>query len=284
KRCRAWRSCVSACPYKKTYYNWSTGKSEKCLLCYPRLETGQAPACFHSCVGRIRYLGMVLYDADRIHEVAMLPDEKLVEGQRSLILDPKDPEVIRKAQANGIHDDVIEFAQRSPVYRFVKDWGLALPPHIEYRTLPMLFYVPPLLPVLGAQNDDIYGNVSKTGDVFHAFDEARVPVEYMTSLFGAGNKSVVEYSLKKLMAVRVFKRAQTVGDIPMEAALRGLKEAGSNEHEAEDIYRMTALPTFAQRFVIPPMHREEAIEAYKDPQQHKTEAGFGFIETPVRRF
>ena len=65
KVCRAWRSCVAACPYKKTYFNWKTGKSEKCILCFPRLETGQAPACFHSCVGRIRYLGILLYDADQ---------------------------------------------------------------------------------------------------------------------------------------------------------------------------------------------------------------------------
>ena len=91
KKCRAWRSCVSACPYKKTYFNWFTGKSEKCILCFPRLETGQAPACFHSCVGRIRYLGVLLYDADRIEEVAKLPDDELVEGQRSMILDPHDP-------------------------------------------------------------------------------------------------------------------------------------------------------------------------------------------------
>ena len=74
ERCRAWRSCVSACPYKKTYYNWSTGKSEKCILCFPRLETGQAPACFHSCVGRIRYLGNVLYDADGLVDAAKRPD------------------------------------------------------------------------------------------------------------------------------------------------------------------------------------------------------------------
>jgi nitrate reductase / nitrite oxidoreductase, beta subunit len=45
-RCRAWRACVAACPYKKTYYNWTAGKSEKCILCFPRVETGQAPACF----------------------------------------------------------------------------------------------------------------------------------------------------------------------------------------------------------------------------------------------
>jgi len=90
-RCRAWRNCISACPYKKVFFNWSTGKSEKCILCYPRLETGQAPACFHSCVGRIRYLGVLLYDASRIEEVAKRPSEELVEAQRSLILDPRDP-------------------------------------------------------------------------------------------------------------------------------------------------------------------------------------------------
>ncbi|MHB8712628.1 MAG: 4Fe-4S dicluster domain-containing protein, partial [Trichloromonadaceae bacterium] len=65
-KCRGWRMCVSACPYKKTYYGWTTGKSEKCILCFPRQEAGEAPACFHSCVGRIRYLGVLLYDADRI--------------------------------------------------------------------------------------------------------------------------------------------------------------------------------------------------------------------------
>src|SRR3990167_4890726 len=68
--CRGWRACVAACPYKKMYYNWKTGKSEKCILCYPRVETGQAPACFHSCVGRIRYMGVLLYDAERMVQTA----------------------------------------------------------------------------------------------------------------------------------------------------------------------------------------------------------------------
>ena len=102
EKCRAWRMCVSGCPYKKTYYNWTTGKSEKCVLCYPRLETGQAPACFHSCVGRIRYLGLLLYDASQIEKVAAVADEDLVEAQRGMIKDPFDPEVIAAAKANGI--------------------------------------------------------------------------------------------------------------------------------------------------------------------------------------
>ncbi len=86
-KCRAWRMCVSGCPYKKVYYNWSTGKSEKCILCYPRQETGQAPACFHACVGRIRYLGVLLYDADRIAEAGTAPDEAL--GGRPAGDDPR---------------------------------------------------------------------------------------------------------------------------------------------------------------------------------------------------
>ena len=97
EKCLGWRMCVSGCPYKKVYFNWSTGKAEKCILCYPRLETGQAPACMHSCVGRIRYLGMVLYDADRIEETAKRPDHELVDAQRDMILDPFDPQVIREA-------------------------------------------------------------------------------------------------------------------------------------------------------------------------------------------
>ena len=32
EQCRVWRMCVSGCPYKKVYFNWSTGKAEKCTL------------------------------------------------------------------------------------------------------------------------------------------------------------------------------------------------------------------------------------------------------------
>ncbi|MDN6428747.1 MAG: nitrate reductase subunit beta, partial [Propionibacterium sp.] len=72
--CRGWRMCVSACPYKKVYFNHSTGKAEKCTLCYPRLEVGQPTVCSETCVGRLRYLGVLLYDADRVGEVAATED------------------------------------------------------------------------------------------------------------------------------------------------------------------------------------------------------------------
>ena len=279
-RCRAWRNCISACPYKKTFFNWSTGKSEKCILCYPRLETGQAPACFHSCVGRIRYLGVVLYDASRIEEVATRSPEELVEAQRSLILDPNDPEVIAAARANGIHDSVIESAQKSPVYQFVKVWKIALPPHIEFRTLPMLFYVPPMAPVMSSREDGAVKNVSD--DLFHDIDDARVPMKFLANLFGAGHEGMVRYALRKQKAVRWYRRAVTVGDVDDAVSERMLREADCSKEEAEAIYRLTSLCTFEDRFVIPPMHREEAIEMMADPREHQQSAGFGFLTGPTR--
>ena len=67
--CRGWRMCVSACPYKKVYFNHHTGKAEKCTLCYPRLEVGEPTVCSETCVGRLRYLGVLLYDADRRRQI-----------------------------------------------------------------------------------------------------------------------------------------------------------------------------------------------------------------------
>jgi nitrate reductase beta subunit len=282
KRCRAWRSCIAACPYKKVFYNWQTGKSEKCILCYPRLETGQAPACFHSCVGRIRYLGVLLYDAARIEEVARSADEDLIDAHRSIILDPNDPAVIAAARRSGIHDSVIESAQVSPVYRFVKEWKIALPPHLEFRTLPMLFYVPPMSPVMASREGelDLIGHL--TDDLFHDIDKARVPMKFLANLFGSGHEGKVRYALRKQKAVRVYRRALTVGDVDMATAERMLREADCSPEEAEAIYRLTSLCTFDDRFVIPPMHREEAIEMMEDPMEHKQSVGFGFTSGPRR--
>ena len=287
-KCRAWRMCISGCPYKKVYYNWATGKSEKCILCYPRLESGYAPACFHSCVGRIRYLGLLLYDADRIQAIASSPAETLVEAQREIIQDPFDPEVIAAAKANGVSDAMIRAAQNSPVYRFVKQWQLALPLHPEFRTLPMLFYVPPMLPVLAKVQDGQY-DVSGSGiegltPLLSSLERARMPLRYMARLFAAGNESIVEAVYRKLIAVRMFMRARRVGDITEAEAQQALEAGGLGPEEAEAIYRLTSKPTFEERFVLPPMAREIAVEQMMNPFTHKQEAGFGSRQAPERRW
>jgi ethylbenzene hydroxylase subunit beta/complex iron-sulfur molybdoenzyme family reductase subunit beta len=48
---------MEACPYKRIYFNHNRKVSQKCILCYPRIEEGVAPACFRQCPGRVRFLG-----------------------------------------------------------------------------------------------------------------------------------------------------------------------------------------------------------------------------------
>lgn len=287
-QCRAWRMCISGCPYKKVYYNWSSGKSEKCILCFPRLESGQAPACFQSCVGRIRYLGVLLYDADRIEEVAKSPEADLVEAQRGIIQDPFDPEVIASAKANGVPDEMLDAARNSPVYKFVKQWRLALPLHPEFRTLPMLYYVPPMLPVLAKVRDGKY-DVNGAGaegltPLLSSLEAARVPLAYMAQLFSAGNEDVITEVYRKLIAVRVYKRAEKVGDVTEAEAQEALAVGRLTAEEADAIFRLTALPSLEERFVVPPLGREVAIEQTEDPGTHKGKAGFGATTAPKRRW
>ncbi|MFQ5659651.1 MAG: nitrate reductase subunit beta [Gammaproteobacteria bacterium] len=280
-KCRAWRMCISGCPYKKPYFNWKTGKSEKCILCYPRLESGQPPACFHACVGRIRYLGVLLYDADRIKSTATAPVEKLVDAQREMVLDPHDAAVITAARKNGVPEDIIGFAQHSPVYKFFKKWKIALPLHPEFRTLPMLFYVPPLQPVqatvmkeCGVYEIEGAGQEGMVPQFDLILQKARVPIKYLASLFTAGNEEIIEEVMKKLVAVRMFKRQQTVGDITGEEVKKALAVAQMTTEEADAIFRLTALPTYEERFVVPPLKRDESIESTRDPLKQKREAGF----------
>ncbi|MCK5716386.1 MAG: nitrate reductase subunit beta [Thiomargarita sp.] len=280
--CRAWRFCISACPYKKSYFNWKTGKSEKCILCFPRLESGQPPACFHSCVGRIRYLGVVLYDADKIEAYASAPESELLERQRDMILDPHDPEVIKAAEESGVHFSMVESAQKSPVYKFVKEWKMALPLHPEFRTLPMLFYIPPLLPVLGYIEKGLY-NVD-TNDYFTSLDKARVPLKYLANMFTAGNEEQIQGVLEKLLAVRTYRRAEEVGDVEAGKLEEMFKKTGLTAEMCEEIFRLTALPTYEERFVVPPMHREAAAELLaEDAYDFKAEVGIGgFKDRPGR--
>ncbi len=57
RRCRGYRECTRACPYKKVFYNFLTGTSEKCIACYPKIEQGLQPQCFVNCIGKIRLAG-----------------------------------------------------------------------------------------------------------------------------------------------------------------------------------------------------------------------------------
>ena len=77
ERCRGYRYCVTACPYKKIYFNEKISKAEKCIFCYPRIEKGLPMACAQQCVGRIRWVGYrddeegAIYKLVEKHKVAL---------------------------------------------------------------------------------------------------------------------------------------------------------------------------------------------------------------------
>jgi len=255
-KCRGWRMCVSACPYKKIYFNWKSGKSEKCTFCYPRIEAGQPTVCSETCVGRIRYLGVLLYDADRIEAAASVENEQdLYEAQLDIFLDPFDPEIIAAAKAEGIPENWIIAAQKSPVYKMAVDWKVALPLHPEYRTLPMVWYVPPLSPLQSAVEA---GHVGKNGNM-PDLKSLRIPMRYLANMLTAGDEAPVIRALERMIAMRSYKRSQQV---EQEEDLAVLEQVGLTARQVEDMYRYMAIANYEDRFVIPTSHRAYAEQAY----------------------
>jgi nitrate reductase beta subunit len=112
-RCRGYRKCVEACPYKKAMYQPVTRVSEKCVACYPRLEGGNATLtpdgnpietrCMSACVGKIRFQGLVQIGED---------------GRWS-----HKPE--------------------NPLYFLIRDRQVALPLYPQFGTEPNGYYIPP---------------------------------------------------------------------------------------------------------------------------------------------
>ncbi len=245
EKCRGWRFCVSGCPYKKVYFNWKTGRSEKCLFCYPRVEAGMPTLCAETCVGRIRYIGVLLYDADRIHQAASVrEDREVYPVLTSIFLNPRDPEVAREAAACGIHPAYLAAARHSPVYELAVEWKLALPPHPEFRTLPMVWYIPPLNPFYG-------GNDETSPDL----NRMRIPLKYLANLLSAGDEGPVRLALEKMMALMAYMRSVRVKNKP-DGAL--LERAGLNAATAGEMYRLLALARYEERYVIPTARRESA--------------------------
>ena len=254
--CKGWRYCVSACPYKKVYFNWKTQKAEKCTFCFPRIEAGLPTVCSETCVGKIRYIGVILYDPDKLTELLNEKDDKkLYEKQMEIFLDPNDPEVIEQAKKDGIPDNYIEYAKKSPVYKLMVKYKVALSIHPEFRTFPMVWYVPPISPILQLFESKDYDNL------FPDIEEMRVPLEYLANLLTAGNIEPIKNALKRLIAVRYYMRAKELGK---EIDMNKLTEVGLTPEDAEDLYRMLAIAKYEERFVIPTTKKEFDRDVYKE--------------------
>jgi len=116
----------------------------------------------------------------------------------------------------------------------------------------MVWYVPSLSPIQQAADA---GHIGLDG-VIPDVDSLRIPLKYLANLFTAGDEEPVKLALKRLLAMRAYKRAETVDG---KVDLQVLEDVGLSEAQAKEMYRYLAIANYEDRYVIPSAHREEAM-------------------------
>ena len=160
-----------------------------------------------------------------------------------------------QARADGIPESWLEGARNSPVYKMAIDWKVALPLHPEYRTLPMVWYVPPLSPISAAANA---GQIGANGEL-PDFSQMRIPLQYLANLLTAGDTGPVVRALERMLAMRAFQRGKHVDGVEN---VRVLEQVGLTRAQVEEMYHVMAIANYEDRFVIPSSHREYAENAF----------------------
>ena len=168
-------------------------------------------------------------------------------AQREILLNPHDPEVVAGARAEGVPDNWIEAAQASPIWDLIDTYEVALPLHPEYRTMPMVWYIPPLSPVV-----DEVAAAGLDGENYKvlltAVSDMRIPLEYLAGLFTAGETNTVELVLRRLAAMRSHMRDVRLGREPDPAIAAAV---GLDGKKLEAMYRLLAIAKYDDRYVIP---------------------------------
>jgi len=90
-------------------------------------------------------------------------------------------------------------------------------------------------------------------------DSLRIPVRYLANLLTAGDEQPVKLALKRLLAMRAYKRAEQVDGVQ---DLKVLESVGLSVAQCEDMYRYLAIANYEDRFVIPTSHQEIQIDDY----------------------
>ncbi len=163
--------------------------------------------------------------------------------------------MIAQARADGVPEAWLEAARNSPVYRMAVDWKVALPLHPEYRTLPMVWYVPPLSPISAAANAGEIGINGQIPDV----EQLRIPIRYLANLLTAGDTEPVVRALERMLAMRAYQRDRHVEG---RENLAVLEQVGLTAAQVGKMYQVMAIANYEDRFVIPTTHREYAENAF----------------------
>jgi nitrate reductase beta subunit len=134
------------------------------------------------------------------------------------------------------------------------EWKVAFPLHPEYRTLPMVWYVPPLSPI---QSAAAAGKMGLDGDMPDV-RSLRIPLRYLANLLTAGKEEPVALALERMLAMRSYMRTKTVdGRLDERIAER----VGLSGRAIEEMYQVMAIANYEDRFVIPTAHREWSEDA-----------------------
>ena len=162
----------------------------------------------------------------------------------------------------------MEAARKSPIYKLAVDWKVAFPLHPEFRTMPMVWYVPPLSPV---QSQIDQGNLETTPDgVIPKIETLRMPIKYLANMLTAGKEEPVVLALKRMIAMRSYYRSLNVEG---KTDLAVLEEVGLDEAQVKEMYRYMAIANYEDRFVIPTSHEELRHE---DTYAFQGHSGFTF--------
>jgi nitrate reductase beta subunit len=135
------------------------------------------------------------------------------------------------------------------------EWKVAFPLHPEYRTLPMVWYVPPLSPITSAASAGKIGLDGGMPDV----KSLRIPVKYLANLLTAGDERPVTLALERMLAMRSYMRTKTIDGVVDEVIAR---RVGLRPEQIDEMYHIMAIANYEDRFVNPTAHRELGADAY----------------------
>ena len=145
----------------------------------------------------------------------------------------------------------------------MKEWAIAFPLHPEYRTLPMVWYVPAMSPkkeelAKKEQNPDADTDEM---DYFAKVDEMRIPAQYFANLLTAGDVQPIREALAKLVALREYMRRKTVDGQEQPAVPEDL---GLTAAQYDDMYRLLAIANYEDRFVIPSSPKQQGSHHFDE--------------------
>ena len=145
------------------------------------------------------------------------------------------------------------------------EWKVAFPLHPEYRTLPMVWYVPPLSPISAAAGAGKIEMVDDMPDI----RSLRIPLKYLANLLTAGDEEPIAACLERMLAMRSYMRGKTVDGVIREDIA---ERVGLVPAQIEEMYQIMAIANYEDRFVIPSGHREDAEDMFEE----RGSCGFSF--------